>query len=342
MLLYESTKRTGLVHKFSTFVLYAEQMAFSPLRTSLAESTAVTDVPPQSTPWWRGILDNRLVHFFLIGAALFAFSPRQSTQTVLRTEQVEAWVKANQRKAGKALASKERAQIVHELLEDELLYREGLRLGLDKDDPVVRGRIIQKMIFLAEDTEGTAKPITDDEVRTWYNNHQENYVAPSLFSFEQLYFSKSKRGDDSYSQSLALAEQLRVTNPQLLPNLGDGLPSGRQVHKKTERDISNSFGEGVASAVASLSVGQWSRAIESSLGWHIVRVTAVDTGRTVSFDEAKKDIVATIRLERKRAALDRLVTRLMASGQVVLENPEQVGPLPQQASERLFRREGGE
>ena len=42
-------------------------------------------------------------------------------------------------------------QLVEDKAREEVLYREALALGLDKDDTIVKRRMAQKMQFLAED-----------------------------------------------------------------------------------------------------------------------------------------------------------------------------------------------
>ena len=47
--------------------------------------------------------------------------------------------------------------MVENKIQEEILYREGLAQGLDKDDTIVKRRMAQKLQFLAEDV-ATAAP----------------------------------------------------------------------------------------------------------------------------------------------------------------------------------------
>src|SRR5258708_37601052 len=47
--------------------------------------------------------------------------------------------------------AEEMAGLVNNKFREEILYREALALGLDKDDTIVKRRMAQKMEFVAED-----------------------------------------------------------------------------------------------------------------------------------------------------------------------------------------------
>ncbi len=60
----------------------------------------------------------------------------------------------------------------------EILYREALALGLDKDDTIVKRRMAQKMDFLFEDVAALRKPTTD-ELRAWFEKNAERFTVPA-------------------------------------------------------------------------------------------------------------------------------------------------------------------
>src|SRR5262249_53039695 len=73
-------------------------------------------------------------------------------------------------------------------VQEEVLYREALAMGLDKDDTIVKRRMAQKMQFLAEDVAAAREPTTP-ELKSWYERNTEKFAQPSRFSFRHLYFS---------------------------------------------------------------------------------------------------------------------------------------------------------
>ncbi len=143
-----------------------------------------------------------LLHFLLIGAALFVFyhwlNPSAATSDTSRKieltnddiQQLEiSWIAQWQRPP----TPEERRNLVEDKVRQEILYREGLALGLDKDDTIVKRRLAQKMEFLADDVSALRDPSLD-ELRKWYAKNGSQFSLPSRITFRHLYFSLDKRG----------------------------------------------------------------------------------------------------------------------------------------------------
>ena len=71
-------------------------------------------------------------------------------------------------------------------MREEVFYREGLALGLDRDDLVVRNRVKQKMEVLGEDAMA-AEP-SEADLQKYLDEHREVFAIPAALSFEQVYF----------------------------------------------------------------------------------------------------------------------------------------------------------
>ena len=78
--------------------------------------------------------------------------------------------------------------LVEDRVREDVLYRQALALGLDKDDEIVKRRMAQKMEFLAEDMAAAREPTTD-ELRSWFAQNTRLFALPARFSFRHLYFS---------------------------------------------------------------------------------------------------------------------------------------------------------
>src|SRR4029077_11764993 len=138
-----------------------------------------------------------LFHFLLIGVALFAIyhwlnSTPLNTDTSRRIEltnddirQLEiSWTAQWQRPP----TPEEMRNLVEDKVHQEILYREGLALGLDRDDTIVKRRLAQKMEFLSDDVSALRDPSLD-ELKKWYAKHGAQFTLPSRITFSHLYFS---------------------------------------------------------------------------------------------------------------------------------------------------------
>jgi hypothetical protein len=86
--------------------------------------------------------------------------------------------------------------LVEDKVREEVLYREALAMGLDKDDTIVKRRMAQKMQFLAEDVAAAHEPSTV-ELKAWFEKNSAAFATTSRYSFRHLYFSPDKRGKNA-------------------------------------------------------------------------------------------------------------------------------------------------
>src|SRR5664279_5033998 len=114
-------------------------------------------------PSLNKLLKEPLLHFLLLGAALFGLNAWRAKDrsadvsaprievTALVIEQLRA---ASERQFGKTPNAEELRGLVMAHIREEVFYREALALGLDRDDTIVRQRLAQKMEFLTGDVAG--------------------------------------------------------------------------------------------------------------------------------------------------------------------------------------------
>ena len=138
----------------------------------------------------RRILREPLVHFLVLGAALFAAfqlagDRGEATQgkIVITSGKIEHMVTGFSRTWRRPPTAKELDGLVEDYLREEVFYREALALGLDKDDTIVRRRMRQKLEFLAGDATSIVAP-TDLELQAWLERHGQvpRRADPRLFA----------------------------------------------------------------------------------------------------------------------------------------------------------------
>src|SRR5688572_33276496 len=141
-----------------------------------------------------------LVHFCVLGAVIFALNAwREKTpETPAARIEVTAVVIERlrvgfERQFGQAPDAEELRGLVTAHIREEVLCREALALGLDRDDTIVRRRMAQKMEFLTDDLASAAEP-ENAEVRAFFEKNAARYVKPARVTFRHIYFSRDKRG----------------------------------------------------------------------------------------------------------------------------------------------------
>ncbi len=144
-----------------------------------------------------------LLQFLLAGLALFlvhrglnpAAANRDASSRITLTEDDLRQMAIAWQAQGRPLPTAEQMKsLVETKVREEILYREALALGLDKNDTIVKRRLAQKMEFLAEDVAALRDP-TVDELRAWFEKNAARFALSPRASFRHLYFSPDQRGD---------------------------------------------------------------------------------------------------------------------------------------------------
>jgi len=230
----------------------------------------VLEVP---TSRWRRLLREPLLHFLLIGLALFILygqsSPgdRDSQRIVISQSQVDDLVRQFQSDFNRLPTPAEIRGLVDRYVRDEITYREGLSLGLDKDDAVIKRRIRQKYDLIAEEEERTDP--TDADLAAYLKAHPAEFARPAVISFDQIYFdpvSMSPEAVGAVKAALARgADPAKFGQPSMLP---------RHVANSSIELVERDYGADFAKKIGGAPVGQWAGPIVSGIGVHLVRVSA--------------------------------------------------------------------
>lgn len=248
----------------------------------------------------RRAASDRLVQFVVLGGLIFAFTPpsRTSRDLTVTDAAVEALARADARRDPGGDRRVRAAALRTRYVEDELLYREGLRLGLDTNDGIVRQRVIQRTLALAEQIGGANREPSEAELRAWFEAHRDAYVEPGFLRFRNV-FARSP-------------EALGPVPPSDRPVGGLPSPVGAEMAGDLPR-VAKTLGPAFAEAVGGLEPGRWSDPVPSRWGWHRVLVVERSDERPATFEEARKAVTRdrdrALRQEAVAAFLQRAFDR---------------------------------
>jgi peptidyl-prolyl cis-trans isomerase C len=271
------------------------------------------------------LLKDPLLHFLLIGAALFAVSAWRGEIVRAGRERItitaEQVTKARDTAAlaqGKDLSPAELGDLVESLVREEVLYRQALALGLDKNDDEVRRRLVDKMSYLTQDLADPA-PSSPDELRAFYAASPELFTIPPLVSFDQVFFSPSERGAKLQTDAAAGLAALRAGKPPT--DVGDHTPLRASYDDAPREQIRVLFGEQMAEALFTAPPGDWSGPYKSDFGLHLVRLRQRSEARLPPYDEIAAHVAEEFGAKRRREANEAAYRRMRANYDVVVETP---------------------
>ncbi len=96
---------------------------------------------------------------------------------------------------------------IQQLIEEEVLYREGKALGLGQNDAVIRRRVAQKVKFLIQDLTVDREP-SEAELHDFFAANHPLFEEPARLSFTHVYFSEDRRGIHAARDAHRLRKQL--------------------------------------------------------------------------------------------------------------------------------------
>jgi len=218
-----------------------------------------------------------LLHFVLLGAAIFVVyrliaPPVSEASEIVITADRIASITAQFRAShgGRPPDEDERRAAVDAYVRDEMLYREGLALGLDRDDPVVRNRIRQKADLLSEDA--LASEPSDRDLEAYVAAHQAEFDIPGRVSFQQIYIDPGRHRGHDLTTVISGVQQALILGGQPA-TLGDRTLLPPAMTEALPHHVEAAFGPDFARQLAAIDGDDWQGPLTTGYGLHLVRIT---------------------------------------------------------------------
>jgi hypothetical protein len=263
--------------------------------------TAETPHEPRTRRAWPSWLREPLLHFALLGGALFAVDHvvnggRDDSRVIVIDEAVDKEaLKIFKEARGRDPKEDELYALRRVWLDNEVLYREGLALEMDKGDKAIKDRVIFKSVSMINAS--LKRPPVDDAVlRAWFEKNRVKYDEPARYDFQEAVLD----GDASEAAATAFATALNAGTP------GDAKAGLRVFKARPHPSIVQSYGPEFGLALERSPLGQW-RALRHGDGWRVIRLESVTPARLASFEALRgvvlQDWTDAVMAEQRSAAV---------------------------------------
>lgn len=239
------------------------------------------------------LMKEPFVHFLLLGLLIFAayawLNRGETSQDKIVIDQPkldhlhELWRIQWRRDPSEA----ETRALLKRYLRQEVFYREAVRMGLDRNDEIVRRRMAQKMEAVADDLDTLMRSPGDAELRAFYEAHVDQFTQPSSYALEQVLFLSDE--SDREAAQAALLTRLRAGD-EIPVERANKLGVANVWDLLTESELDNAFGKGFSAALASLPQGEWAGPVQSGFGWHLVKVVRQQPAKVAPFEAVRADV----------------------------------------------------
>jgi hypothetical protein len=262
-------------------------------------------------------LRKRILIFLIAGFLIYlidvALNPDEDNKDIYISDQeLTSLITAWKSQVGRDPTDEEIVKIINNLVEEEILYREALLLGLDKEDRIIKRRLAQKITFLKQET--LLENPNQEALKLFYNENKEKYFIQPSYSFTHLFFTKETDYEGRSIQALQglLADKTPIdSDPFLL---------GKNFIDKTTEEIARNFGNDFIAAFANLELNKWSGPFESSFGNHLVLLRDHKEGFYPPFNEIKDQVLHDYFMQTKENAINKYINDVKSEYRIII-NP---------------------
>ena len=276
----------------------------------------------------RKLVRDPLFHFALIGVAIFALArigrgPLEGADTILVTASDVARLSVLWERTWRRAPTRDELEgLVADHVREEILYREAIALGLDRDDTIIRRRLRQKMEFLSEDLNVESEP-GDEILEAFLSDNAEAFrIAPRL-TFRHVYLSRDARGEAVHADADRLLVELASADAGAdTAALGDRLPLPFSLTDASQDEVARLFGPVFAESLVATRPGAWRGPVESGYGLHVVFVEERQPARAPELAEVRDAVRNEWLARARREANETFYRTLRESYDVSVEWPE--------------------
>ena len=266
-----------------------------------------------------------LVHFLVLGAGIFLLAALvgesdqdQPDQIVVSVGQIDRLVETWQRPPTQA----ELEGLVEDHIREEILYREALAMGLDRDDTIIRRRLRQKMEFLPQYLVEQAEP-TDAELRNYLRENPDAFQVEARVSFQHIYLNLERRGAAAEGDTRRLLADLKANGGPVEPAvLSDPILLPYDLESLSESEVAGMFGQEFTSGLAEIEPGGWTGPVISSYGLHLVRVRERLPARMPELSEVRNTVERDWQFMRRQELDDQFFRSLKERYVIEVQLPE--------------------
>jgi hypothetical protein len=282
------------------------------------------------------IVHEPLLHFVLIGAAVFGIyalagdSADEPRDTIVVTEgRVQQLAQVFAKTWQRPPTPEELRGLVGAYIKEEVYYREALKLGLDRDDTLIRRRMQQKMEFVTEPADDLLQA-DDETLQAFLAVNKADFRVQPKIAFDQVFLNPNNPGKGAPVRAKETLKVLKNSDG-MPPDVGDPTLLPPQMKLSPLSGIARDFGESFATNLTDLPEDEWAGPIKSAYGLHLVRVTERIDGYDPELTEVRDVVAQKWRTEKRDAFQAQAYDQLLAKYDVVLPEPQTDAPEPKAA-----------
>ena len=287
------------------------------------------------------LVKDPLVHFAVLGLAMFllyaAVNPNrdddtQGKQIVVDDEAILTFIQYRTKVFKPELAERHLStmsndqlqRLIDDYVREEALHREAEKLGLGREDYIIKRRLIQKVEFIAQGFAEATVSVSEEDLRTHHAANKQTYREPGNITFTHVFFSAERRTPEA--AKILTSKELIVLRSAAAafsdaPQHGERFPYGVNFVERTKSHVASQFGDDLATRLFEITPADnvWHGPYSSPHGAHLVMLVKRVDERDPPFEELRSRIEADIVRDRRKARAEKAIRAIVKGYNVKIE-----------------------
>jgi hypothetical protein len=215
--------------------------------------------------------------------------------------------------------------MINQRVEEAILFREAVKIGLDKNDDIIRQRMSQKLEFLSNDL---VKPdsATAEEVRLYFDENIENYTTPANITVIQLFVNPKIHGDlleKEVNMRMEKLNSMDVSSSEI-SKYGDQFSLQTYYPDKSQLELAKLYGSAFATKVFELETDKWIGPINSQYGVHLVYIMHKNSAVVPEFETVKKLVTEDLQRKKQEKLNNLYIDGILSRYKIIIEDKDGV------------------
>jgi hypothetical protein len=260
-------------------------------------------------------LRNKVFIFFIIGIFLYlidiGLNSDEDKNIYISDQEVISLINAWKSQVGREPTDDEISRIINNLVQEEILYREALNLGLEREDKIIKRRLAQKISFLKQ--ESILKDFSQKEIIDFYKANRDKYYVPDSYTFTHKFFASNNNSKER--------AQNHLNNSNGLYENSDPFFLGKNFADVSSVEINSNFGSSFSSYFKNPPINQWIGPYKSSFGHHNLYITNYTPGFHPTLEEIYNQLLVDLNQLKRDSAISDFIKEVGPEYSVVI-NPD--------------------
>ena len=187
--------------------------------------------------------------------------------------------------------------LMQRLIDDELILQRAESLGVLEADPGIR-KLLARSTINKINTESQSLPISESQLRDFYDNHQAVFQTPARFAVQAARFLTAEEAMTARRQILAgsrLSETVSSADGAVLIEMPRSLLPTHMLRRY--------LGTGLTDAILQLDQERLSPPIAQDGGLYLLHLLKQQPSQVIPFQQAQSDIIIEFRSRQRQRAL---------------------------------------